>query len=488
MAGKIAKIKHSHDGTLHTIYPVTVASAIPDLEDAVVTFSPPANLSDVVKLNNAQTITGAKTFEGTSITLYSRRLNNNAGIYAGMVMERHTTSSSTTAPSTFGIGAYFKAKSVVGAMTHAGLFGGRLTPAVGGETTHQVGEVVFSPAWNNVDPYRRADLRIRATGANTANVYLRGDFYANSTDTGKTGKKLATEEFVNNKGYALDSTLKTVAKTGSYNDLTDKPTIPTIPNLTISGGAEEANKYISKITVSGHSITVTKGTLPTFSYTLPLAGASTRGGIRASARNASTDTVEVKINSTNEKLYVPKYPVIPSNATQTVAGLMSAADKKLLDAISAVWESDGSANNVVDKLKEVLAAFENFPESDNLFSLLSAKVNTTDLKAVATSGKYSDLTGRPTKLSDFNNDQNFITSSSTLGANKLSGLIPSAVLATTQLSSDNSQKIATTAFVKTVIAGLDIVSSWDEIEDMPGNIIREASWNGTTKTLVIEVL
>lgn len=48
----------------------------------------------------------------------------------------------------------------------------------------------------------------------------------------------------------------------------------------------------------------------------------------------------------------------------------------------------------------------------------------------------------------------FLTSSSTLDASKLSGAIPSAVTATTQASTDNSTKIATTAYVTTAIANL----------------------------------
>ena len=47
-----------------------------------------------------------------------------------------------------------------------------------------------------------------------------------------------------------------------------------------------------------------------------------------------------------------------------------------------------------------------------------------------------------------------LTSSSTLNAAKLSGAIPSAVTATTQASTDNSTKIATTAYVTTAIANL----------------------------------
>lgn len=48
----------------------------------------------------------------------------------------------------------------------------------------------------------------------------------------------ATELWVNNQGYAIASTLATVATSGSYNDLNNKPTIPTVndPTITITQG------------------------------------------------------------------------------------------------------------------------------------------------------------------------------------------------------------------------------------------------------------
>lgn len=154
--------------------------------------------SYLVTLTDTQTITGPKTFINTAITMTSIRKNNSSGIYAGIMMKRELESGSTP-PSTYGIGGYFKARNTSNVETHAGLFGGRLTPAIGGESSKQVGEVVFSPSWENVDPNQRADFRIRATSGSTANVYLTGDFYAEANSSGKDGKKLATENYVNTK-------------------------------------------------------------------------------------------------------------------------------------------------------------------------------------------------------------------------------------------------------------------------------------------------
>lgn len=62
--------------------------------------------------------------------------------------------------------------------------------------------------------------------------------------------------------------LARVATSGSYNDLSNKPTIPTIPSLS-GGSAAESGKYVSGVTVSDHTVTVSKGTLPTIPSSLP---------------------------------------------------------------------------------------------------------------------------------------------------------------------------------------------------------------------------
>lgn len=46
---------------------------------------------------------------------------------------------------------------------------------------------------------------------------------------------------------------------GSYNDLLDKPTIPTIPNLS-KGTTSGSGNAVTDISVSGHTVTLTKGT------------------------------------------------------------------------------------------------------------------------------------------------------------------------------------------------------------------------------------
>ena len=55
------------------------------------------------------------------------------------------------------------------------------------------------------------------------------------------------------------SGLARVATTGSYNDLTNKPTIPSIPSISISTSG--SGNVVTGISATGHTITVTKGTI-----------------------------------------------------------------------------------------------------------------------------------------------------------------------------------------------------------------------------------
>jgi hypothetical protein len=68
-----------------------------------------------------------------------------------------------------------------------------------------------------------------------------------------------------------------------------------------------------------------------------------------------------------------------ANGTGGTNGLMSAADKTRLDNIWSVWEADGTDDTLVNKVKEIITIFNNYPEGDNLITLLSSKVNTSDL-------------------------------------------------------------------------------------------------------------
>lgn len=155
---------------------------------------------------------------------------------------------------------------------------------------------------------------------------------------GTNTTQIATTAFVQTavSSKVSASALATVATTGDYNDLTNKPSIPA-------------------------------------AYTLPTASSSVLGGVKIGSNiSVSSGVISLtRANVTGALGYTP--PVSDTtyvNATTSAAGLMSSSDKSKLDSIAA------NANNYVHPASHPASMI-------------------TGLAAVATSGSYSDLTGTP---------------------------------------------------------------------------------------------
>lgn len=76
-----------------------------------------------------------------------------------------------------------------------------------------------------------------------------------------------------------------------------------------------------------------------------VAGAATDtvlGGVKAAEKGAG-DTVEVKINTSTSKLYVPTYPVVPEEATTETAGTVKQAANVALAAGEAPTKAEFDA-------------------------------------------------------------------------------------------------------------------------------------------------
>ena len=115
---------------------------------------------------------------------------------------------------------------------------------------------------------------------------------------------------------ANDADLAKVAKSGSYNDLTNKPTIPTVP---------EALKNPNKLTFTGAVTAEYDGSAPVNveipeggggSYTLPIANATTLGGVKPEAK---TDVMNQPVGvDANGRLYAPA-AALPTNEQVSTA-------------------------------------------------------------------------------------------------------------------------------------------------------------------------
>lgn len=97
-----------------------------------------------------------------------------------------------------------------------------------------------------------------------------------------------------------------------------------------------------EIVIEGKITVVDGGQVEGITEVTGAATESTLGGIKAAARGEG-DTVEVKIDSTTSKLYVPTYPVVPEEATTETAGTVKQAANVALAAGEAPTKTEFDA-------------------------------------------------------------------------------------------------------------------------------------------------
>lgn len=154
--------------------------------------------------------------------------------------------------------------------------------------------------------------------------------------------------------------LATVATSGSYNDLSDKPTIPSAYTLpTASSAVMGGVKIGSNISVTSGTISITKSNVTSALGYTPPASDTTYGDATTTSSGLMSSTDKVKLNgiadNANYYIHPPTHPASmisglatvatsgnyndlankPGDATTSSAGLMSAADKSKLDGISS---------------------------------------------------------------------------------------------------------------------------------------------------------
>ena len=117
---------------------------------------------------------------------------------------------------------------------------------------------------------------ITETELNSKRYAQAADIPANTSElTNDSG--FITKEVDNLDNYTPTSELAAVATSGSYNDLTNKPTIPQEYTLPIA-----STTTLGGVKIDGTSITIQDGTISATatSYTLPQASATTLGGVK----------------------------------------------------------------------------------------------------------------------------------------------------------------------------------------------------------------
>ena len=280
-----------------------------------------------------------------------------------------------------------------------------------------------------------------------------------------TGKGLSTNDFTNSYKNTIDG-LSTVATTGDYDDLTDKPTIPSkISDLTNDSDFIETSSTSGLIKNDGTIDTTSystfsgsyndlsnKPSIPSKTSDLTNDGADGTNVFVANNDSRLSDartptshthgnlTNDGKVGSTaNYFVYTTTSGAITSkqkigNIT-TSGAIGSTSGKPIITTTSGVLttgsfgstsgtfaEGNHTHSGYVSATK--VTSWQSTPSDNNVPSekltkdTLDTKANASSLSAVATSGSYADLSNKPTipsKISDLTNDSDFIETSSTEG-------------------------------------------------------------------------
>lgn len=192
-------------------------------------------------------------------------------------------------------------------------------------------------------------------------------------------------------GKANTSDLSSVATSGSYNDLSNKPNIPTkTSQLTNDSNFVVSSNLASVATSGSYTDLSNKPTIPT--KTSELTNDSNF------VPSSSLATVATS-GSYNDLSNTPTIPTKTSDLTN---------DSNFVSSSSlATVATSGSYSDLSNK--------PTIPTKTSDLTNDSNFVSSSSLATVATSGSYSDLSNKPTiptKTSDLTNDSNFVSSSS----------------------------------------------------------------------------
>lgn len=227
-------------------------------------------------------------------------------------------------------------------------------------------------------------------------IWTHGQFYATavtwSTITGKPS-------------------FATVATSGSYNDLNNKPTIPTklpTPNALTFTGAVTGTWDGS----SAKTVNIPSGS----SYTLPLASNSTRGGIKLSSSTqggtpngittTSGRTYAVQVNSSEQAVvnvpWTDTTYTLPTASASTLGGVKVGSGLSISNGVLSTSGGDVKIYETTINFEDIIGNSRTSMTSDEVTEVLniSTKLSQGYIIVTKTRGSGSDMVGSAVIVSD----------------------------------------------------------------------------------------
>jgi hypothetical protein len=224
----------------------------------------------------------------------------------------------------------------------------------------------------------------------------------------------------------VSSELSSVATSGSYNDLTNKPTIPSAVTVDSAMSASSTNPVQNKVikayvdantgavaSVNGKTGTVVLsaadvGALPS-TTTIPsqTSDLTNDSGFITNATSSLTNYyTKTEINSKVASAYKYKGSVATYSALPTTNLTIGDVYDVTESGMNYAW--NGTSWDALGGLTDLT----NYYTKTEVDTSLAAKANTSALSTVATSGSYADLTNKPTipsNVSALTNDSGYQT-------------------------------------------------------------------------------
>ena len=326
-------------------------------------------------------------------------------------------------------------------------------------TTTTPASWIFEYALNN-SSFTATQWAAINSGASTTNI---GQIATNTNDISSINTTIGgygdivthdADEFATAAQGALADTavqpgdLATVATSGDYDDLTNKPTIPTVNNATLT--IQKNGTTVNTFTANASSNVTANITVPTTAADVGAVAANTAitGATKCKITYDSKGLVTAGANlqaSDIPSLTLSKISDVTASAAEVniLDGVTaSTAELNVLDGITASTAELNYTDGVTSNIQTQLNAKQGLLGGGTSGTVLTnsgtaGTVTATTLATVATSGSYADLSNKPTipsKTSDLSNDSGFITKS----VNDLTNYTPTSSLATVATSGSYS--------------------------------------------------